>query len=588
MGKASIGLRSVVLVAGVALAASACGGSGGGTTPGTGGGKAEKGGTLTFITLQKQFNHLDPQRNYTGEDLAFAGGYMHRTLTAYNLTPDGEKANGIIGDLATDTGKSSNGAKTWTFTLRDGMKFEDGSPIACADVKYGVSRVFATSVITDGPQYPVSMFDIPKDAKGNSVYKGPYDTSAANNVKAFDKAVTCSADGKTITFNLAKPVGDFNYTTTLLSFTPVPKAKDTGEKYDDKPVSSGPYKIQEYTKGTQLVLVRNTNWSAANDAYRPALPDSIVVKFGVDAAVIDQRMQADAGADQTTVPIYSSMQPSNLATVFNDPRFKDRRVNDLDPYSRYYAINVKSVPNLKQRQALVVALNRAELRTIAGGSYAGDLGDGAIKPNLTKDYAPTGLFDPGLYGQKIPDTGDPAFAKKLIAESGAPMKTLRFDYPKTPTYDKLAASFVSSMKLAGITIKPNPLEAGVYYSIVQDPKKAGDIINGGWGPDWANASTVIPELFTPSGGFNLSQANDPAFNAKSDAAKAETDRTKQSEMWKALNKETVQNAWIIPRLFGREQRLAGSKIGFKSGPGGNAYLWAPYGSWPYAELYVKK
>jgi peptide/nickel transport system substrate-binding protein len=345
--------------------------------------------------------------------------------------------------------------------------------------------------------------------------------------------------------------------------------------------------IQTYTKGTQLVLVRNPNWSAASDSYRPAYPDKIVVKFGLDTAVIDQRLIADAAADQTALTAGDVVDPASLANVFKDPRFANRRVNDFDPYSRYYAINTKTVPNLKQRQALVVAINRAELRTIAGGSYAGDLGDGAIKPTLAKDYEPTGVYDPGLYGQKVPDTGDPEFAKKLIKESGAPMKTLRLDYAQTPTKDKFAAAIVSSAKLAGITIKPNPIERGIYYSIVQDPKKAGDIIDGGWGPDWANASTVIPELFTPSGGFNLSEANDAAFNKKVDDAKGMTNRDDQAKAWKALNKESMQNAWLIPRLFGRQQRLAGSKIGMASGKDGNPYFWAPYGSWPYAELFVR-
>ena len=56
------------------------------------------------------------------------------------------------------------------------MTFEDGSPITCADVKYGVSRTFATDVITDGPTYAISLLDIPTDKDGNSVYKGPYVT----------------------------------------------------------------------------------------------------------------------------------------------------------------------------------------------------------------------------------------------------------------------------------------------------------------------------------------------------------------------------------------------------------------------------
>ncbi len=164
-----------------------------------------------------------------------------------------------------------DGGKTWAFTLRDGVKWEDGSDVTCADIKYGVSRTFAQTVITDGPTYAISLLDIPKDKDGNSIYKGPYETKN-NDTASFDKAVECSSDGKTITFHLNQPAGDFNYTVTLSSFAAVPKAKDTGEKYDTSVVSDGPYKISEYTKGQQLVLVRNPNWSAVHRLLPPGVP----------------------------------------------------------------------------------------------------------------------------------------------------------------------------------------------------------------------------------------------------------------------------------------------------------------------------
>jgi peptide/nickel transport system substrate-binding protein len=576
--------RGLAVVAALAMTAAGCGGgsSGSGSGPGASN-KAVDGGTLTFLTLQDQLQHLDPQRNYTGEDLAFMNGYVQRTLTAYKYSPDGKISTELVPDLATDLGTPSDGAKTWTFTLKDGVKFEDGSPITCEDVRYGVSRTFATDIITDGPTYAISMLDIPKDKDGNSVYKGPYVTKG-NNTAAFDKAVVCA--GNKITFNLNKPVGDFNYTVTLLSFSPVPKAADTGEKYDDKPMSSGPYKIQEYSKGSQLTLIRNDNWDPASDTYRPAYPDKIVVKFGLEASVIDQRMIQDSGADQQTLSP-DPIEPASLATVFGSDRFADRRVNELDPYVRYIVINTKTVPNLDQRKAVAAALDRAQLRTIAGGQYAGDLADGVIKPNLPKDYAPSGMWT-GLLGKNIPDNGDPAYAKQLIQQSGQPMKTLQYDYPQTPTNDKGAAAVVASLAKAGIKVKPNPIEAGQFYGIVFDPAKEGDLVLAGWGPDWSNASTVIPELFTPSGGFNLSQANDKSFNTKSDAAKAMTDRNAQAEQWKALNKEAMSNVWVVPTRFGREQRLAGSKVKAASGKNGQVYIWAPYGSWSYGDMYVQK
>ena len=125
-----------------------------------------------------------------------------------------------------------------------------------------------------------------------------------------------------------------------------------------------------------------------------------------------------------------------------------------------------------------------------------------------------------------------------------------------------------------------PIEAGKYFSIVFDPASAGDFGAGGWGADWPNGSTVIPPLFTVKGGWDLSQLDDPAFNAKVDAALTELDRAKQATMWQALNKEAMQNVWAIPTFFELSQTIAGTKIG-------GIYRWPAYGSWPYGALFVK-
>ena len=350
--------RGLAVLAALALTATACGSGSGGDEPGASNdsGKPVDGGTLTFLTLQDQLQHLDPQRNYTGEDLAFANGYLQRTLTAYKYSPDGELSTELTPDLATDTGQASDGAKTWTFTLKDGVTFEGGSPITCADVKYGVSRTFATDIITDGPSYAITMLDIPTDKDGNSVYQGPYATKG-NDVAAFDKAVECP-DDKTVVFHLKAPVGDFNYTVTLLATTPVPKSSDTGERYDSDPVSSGPYKIESYDKGSQLTLVRNENWSKDTDDYRGAHPDKIVVKFGLETQVIDQRLIQDTGDDQRALTFGDTIDPSNLATVFGADRFADRRTNELDPFVRYIAVNTQGVPNLDHRKAIAIAMDQ--------------------------------------------------------------------------------------------------------------------------------------------------------------------------------------------------------------------------------------
>ena len=557
----STGIRFGVGAASLALLLSACGSdsaSGGGT----------KGGTLYILTEAEQILHLDPQRNYTGEDLAFASAYLNRTLTQYTISKDNNEASQLVADAATDTGTTPDGGKTWEFTLKDGMKWEDGKDLTCEDFKYGISRTFATDIITDGPAYAMSMLDV-------TDYKGPYAGDTAGQA-SYDKAVVC--EGNKITFNLANPASDFNYAVTLSAFAAVREDADKGEMYDDSVLSNGPYKIESYEKKDKLVLVRNENWDPATDTFRGAYPDRIEYVFSVPGTVITERLMADAGDDQMAISP-DGVDPAKLAVVFADAKFEKRRFNELDPYVRYYAINTKKVPNVKHRQAILAAVNRDELRTIAGGEYAGDYADGVVKPNIGADYAPTGLWD-GLLGEAVTPEGNPELAKKLIADSGEPFpQPFVFDYGQSETNDKAAGSLVASLARAGIVVTLNPIEPGAYYGVVLDPEKQGSMSAAGWGPDWSNASTVLPELFAANGGFNLSQWDDEAFLAESNAAKVITDRAEQAKAWQALSKKSMELALALPTRFGKEQRLTGSKVS-------GAYIWGPYGSWPYAALSV--
>ena len=550
-------------------------------SPATGTPKA--GGTIYVLNQAEGWNQIDPQRAYTGEDLAFFGGTIYRSLVSYKFSPDPVEGTSLVADLATDLGTPSADATSWSFTLRDGVSWQDGKPITCDDIKYGVSRTFATDVINQGPTYAIAYLDIAYEADGQtSIYKGPYKVDAAGQA-AFDKAVVC--EGNKITFNLNKAVADFNYTTTL-GFSPVPKAADTGETYGQPgslPVSSGPYQVESYSTGNggKMVLVRNPNWKKESDPYRTAYPDKWEVDFGIDPKVMDQRLMASAGNDATAIQ-YGQIQPENLAVIFADtetpnPDFAGRAVSGFDPYSRYYWINTKKIPSVKIRQAMAVALDRSAIRLNVGGDFAGSYADGVIKPNIGADYAPTDFYTK-FFGAAVPETGDPVLAKKLITESGEAAPKLTFDYADTPVGAKTAALVVDSLGKAGFVVTPNPIEAGKYYSVVFGDS-SHEFGTGGWGADWPNASTVIPPLFTVKGGWDLSRLDDKAYNDKVEAAQAELDRAKQATLWQALNKEAAENVYAIPTFFGLSQTLAGNKVG-------PIYRWSAYGSWPYGDMYV--
>jgi len=546
------------------------------------------GGTVYILTQSEQFDHVDPQRVYTGEDLAFFGATIMRSLVSYVNSTDPVEANGLQPDMATDTGTPNEDATSWTFTLRDGLTWQDGSEVKCEDIRYGVSRTFAQDIITDGPTYALVYLAAPEG------YPGPY-TATPEQQEQFDtETIVC--EGNTITFNLNQPVADFNYTTTL-GFSAVPNPVDhpdvdLGEEYDTAVWSNGPYMIESYQTGVggSMVMVRNPNYNPDSDNnFRMAYPDRWEVNFGLDPAVIDQRLIASAGEDATAL-LYGNVQPENLQTLFVDPQtaqpdFEGRVVSDYDPYSLYYWINTQRVPNLNHRLAMAATMDREALRQNAGGDFAGEFADGVVKPNIGMDYAPTDFWTAaGPFGQDVPDTGDPALAQQLIADSGEEIpESITFDYAQTPVNDRAAAIVQASLEAAGFTVQVNPIEPGAYYSTVLDPEQQGHIGTAGWGPDWPNASTVIPPLFTDNGGFNLSRVSEeaePEWYADIAAALGELDREAQAGLWQELNQRAAYNAWIIPNRASITQVIAGNGLGEVN------FQWAPYGSWSYQTIYV--
>ena len=151
---------SAALAVAVALALSACSVSLVSSGKPTPAGNQPAGGTLHMLRLGP-VDSWDPQRLYVAADMAFAGRVFERTLTAWAPATQENTLPKLLPDLATDTGAVTNGGKTWRFTLRGDATWQDGRPVTCPDVKYGISRTFATGQITGGPTYALALLDVP-------------------------------------------------------------------------------------------------------------------------------------------------------------------------------------------------------------------------------------------------------------------------------------------------------------------------------------------------------------------------------------------------------------------------------------------
>ena len=544
----------IALSTGVALSVAACGGGGtgsGATSTKAGATSATKGGTLYYLT-KRPAEHLDPQRTYIGRDLADASRMWSRSLVQFPASADPTKSVTPMPDLATDTGKSSNGARTWSFTLKDGVTWEDGKDVTCADVKYGVSRTFAPDVITGGPNYVLSY--LPSVAKA---YAGPYKKTGQ---EAFDKAVTCSSDNRTITYNFERPWADFPLAVAALRcFDPFRADKDQGDKSNFAAFSDGPYKLQGvWTKGTGGTFVRNDQYDPTTDGNRQALPDKIVFVEGLTNEIITQRLIADSGNDKTAVtdrdvpPAFYNQVTGPVAA---------RAVNVNSPFTGYLVPNFNTMTNVKVRQALAMATNKTAYAAALGGDKASVPGKSIVNPAVP-GYAPNPAFT-------APDAGDPAAAKALLQAAGVTLPyPLKVTYPGgTPTSDNSFAALKDGWDKAGFKTTLVSLP-DTYYDVIEDVNyKGGDVLWGGWGADWPGLSTVIPALFDSrinigpkSNGQDFGNFKDAKANAMMDQAAAEATLSAQNAAYAALDEYLGETVAYIPLDVSRFYLMHGSKV----------------------------
>lgn len=229
---------------------------------------------------------------------------------------------------------------------------------------------------------------------GAADYQGPYKDN-----KGLEAIET--PDERTLVFHLNKPEGEFPYLATQTQFAPVPKAKDTGTKYEQHPVSSGPYRVvKNENDGEKLLLERNKYWSAATDAERKAYPDRIDVRSGLDSSVINQRLSASQGADAAAVTTDTNLGPAELAKVSGDRKLAARVGTGHFGYTNYLAINPKVKPfdDPKVRQAVAYAVDRSSVVNAAGGSALAEPATTFLPNQKSFGYTPHDPFPAGTSG----------------------------------------------------------------------------------------------------------------------------------------------------------------------------------------------
>ncbi len=500
----------------------------------------EKGGTVTFASADAP-ESLDPGNMYYAYGFNFSRLYARPLMT---FKPGaGEAGNELVPDLAESKGVPSDGGKTWTYKLRAGVKFEDGTAVTSADVKYAVERSnFARDVLSSGPNYFQSLLNDPDK------YKGPYADKSAKGIASLE-----TPDDRTIVFKLNKPFADFDYLASMPQTAPVPKAKDTGVDYTKKVVSTGSYKFEKYEEGKQIVLVRNTEWSAATDPLRKQYPDKIVVNLKVNKATIDK----DVMAGDTMIDIQGTgVDAQTQAQVLGDKDQLANTDNALGGRLVYTAINTKVAPfnNVDCRKAVEYAIDKVAVQTAMGGPIRGDVAT-TVLPTDVSGYEKADLY-------ATPDNkGDVTKAKASLKACGQEKGFKTSISARTDRQGEVdaATAIVEALKKVGIEADIKQYPSGKYFSDYAGVPKFTEenkigLIMMQWGADWPTGYGFLQQIVNgtaigQSGNTNLSQLDDPQVNKLLDEAIGNTDVAARDAAYTQVDQKVMEQAAIVPLTY---------------------------------------
>jgi peptide/nickel transport system substrate-binding protein len=480
-----------------------------------------------------------------------------------------------VPDLATGLGKVSDHGLAWTYHLKPGIKFEDGTVVTSQDVKYAVERSYAKGVLPGGPSYFTLLLNDP-------AYPGPYKDKTPGKLGL--TSIT-TPDAATIVFHLQRPFADFDYVAALPQTVPVPPAKDTGSNYQLHPVSTGPYKFASYQPGKQFTLVRNPHWDPATDPNRKQLADTMVFNLNIHPDMIDANLMHNfAQVDQGGFGVQAAARAQILAT----PQLKNNADNPLTGFLWFTYLNTKVKPlgNVHCRRAVEYAADKTAFQTAMGGPIAGgDIASTVMPPTLTGHQR----FD--LYHALTRPHGDLARARQELAACGQPngfTTTLAYR-ADSPTQAAAATAEQQALARAGITLALQGYSSATFDDLVGTPAYVhqhdlGLAINS-WAADWPDGFGFLYTLtagpaIQPAGNVNVEELNDPMVNNLFTMALATSNTAARNAIWPQIDRQVMADAVILPGVYGRALLYRNPHLT-------NVYVHQYYAGYDYANLGLK-
>jgi peptide/nickel transport system substrate-binding protein len=490
----------------IALMLSSCGGGSGG----------KEGGTLrgTYAAPAE----LDPAIAYTAEALtAMYNTYLPLLTYAH---ANGDAGTEVVPALAEDLPEISEDGKTYTLTLRKGLKYSDGTPVKASDFAASMERMF--KLPTPGVQFYT---DIVGAEKFLETKRG-----GIPGIETDDKT------GK-IVIHLTQPRGPFVKELALLYSALLPSGTPAKNLTSDPPPATGPYVIVK-SEPSGWSYERNPQWAKTNGKLMPDLPDGHVDKIEISvvsnkATSVNEVERGKSEWMQSTVPadLYSKVKDKYEGTQFRVER----------PINLYYFwMNTTQPPfdDPEVRKAVNYAVDSAALERIYSGSL---VAAHQILPQGMPGHEPFDLYP-----------HDMAKAKELLAKANPADRDITVWTNNESPNDEAGAYYQDVLSKLGFDAKLKTINAQVYFQQITNISTP-DLDTGwvNWFADYPHPNDYFqPQLagesIIPIGNSNLAQFDDPKLNAKIAELAEQQLGSEQEDEYAQLDREFMEQAPWAP------------------------------------------
>ncbi|MEU7514876.1 ABC transporter substrate-binding protein [Streptomyces sp. NPDC042898] len=481
---------------------------------------ARRGGGVTILSSPLP-DASGPGRLASGEGLAQLRQLVSRSLTGYKRTADGRLM--LVGDLATAPGRTTDGGRTWTFTLKENVRYQDGTAVTSADF----TRAFTL---------------LDKDTSPD-----PLGVVFAATVRMVE-----APDRRTVVYRLRRSDTGFPFLLAGPAGAPAPVATDPARDEATRP-ACGPYLIawNQVSDGTQYPsLERNPQWDAASDPLRTAFPDGyrFEVSDAAGGSLAERIASSPAGRpvvvlDSETPGVPGAPDASAAPTL----RYAEGSSTSVS----LYVVNTRRVRDRSVRLALALAFPRQDVHRIAGD-------DRAVPATRLLPPGVRGHLDAGAGPLGTEENGDPERARRTLAKAGAPAHELVVGYTQgEPMGRERARAVVDALLRAGFRARaadvgaplpgPSATRTGAYdYDLHL-------VTLSTYSPDPALFFRSFFDTRVPNG-QGLGALADRGLHTAIDRASAATGDGAQAAAWAAVDELLVEYGAVVP-ICRHERRL---------------------------------